>query len=388
MSAVMRHWDDGVDLRTFSEKCMDGFIGLSDAGFSADECEILAYHPGVENNPFQRMLYSRAMQFGMAPIAVKQLSELEDVPSGIKLSVHFHWIHQVFSKINTEIEAHDAADKFLKNVESLKDRGIRIVWTIHNVISHGSQYEAIELNLRMRFAELADIIHVMNPRTAALCAPYYMLDSQKILEVPHPSYANVYGSYLSKAQARLELGLPPKQPVFLLFGSLMPQKGTRQFLQGMDELQKYFGGEAIALVAGKARLGSFYEEVLKLSSPRIDVKLMAGHVDDQHIQMLFKAADVVVCPYIKGLNSGVVMTAASFGRPVVAPSFIKPTLREVTDAITEFDPADFISSYEACAAAYEKSQNSNLELELLTWAEANAAHAVSDKFFGELKARS
>ncbi|UTW60059.1 glycosyltransferase [Kordiimonas sp. SCSIO 12603] len=388
MSAVMRHWDDGVDLRTFSEKCMDGFIGLSDAGFSADECEILAYHPGVESNPFQKMLYSRAMQFGVAPIAVTQLSELENVPSGLKLSVHFHWIHQIFSKIGTEKKAEAAAEKFLADAKALKSNGARIIWTIHNVISHGSHYEAVEMKLRAQFAELADVIHVMNPRTAALCAPYYMLDTHKLLEVPHPSYAGVYGDYISKSQARLELGLPAGKPVFLLFGSLMPQKGTRQFLHGMDELQKHFDGEAIALVAGKARLGNFYEEILRLASSRVDVKLMAGHVDDQHIQMLFKASDVVVCPYIKGLNSGVVMTAASFGRPVVAPSFIKPTLHEIEDAITEFDPADFSSSYTACTEAYKLGQKPQLEEQLLRWADANAAHAISEQFFSELKERS
>lgn len=387
MSAEKRHWDDGIDLRSFSEKCMDGLLALSAAGFAVDESRILGFYPAVEGNPFQKMLYARAAEFGFAPVAINNLDELDACPTALNVVVHFHWVHNVFAKAENEAEAQAASDTFLRRAEALKARGVKLVWTIHNVISHGTRFEKVELELRQKFADLVDTIHIMNPRTAALCAPVYTLDSHKLLEVPHPSYAGVYGDYISKFQARLDLGLPAGKPVFLLFGSLMPQKGTRQFLQGIGKLQDRFSSEAIVLVAGKARMGAFYEEVLKLSSGRTDVKLIAGHVGDQDVQSLFKAADVVVCPYTKGLNSGVVMTAVSFGRPVVVPSFIMPVLWETDIAVSDFDPSEFDGCYDACLNAYNAAQDEELENRLLAWSRNNSAQQISARFLEGLKAR-
>ena len=42
-------------------------------------------------------------------------------------------------------------------------------------------------------------------------------------------------------------------------------------------------------------------------------------VPDEYVQVLFRAADVVVLPYRQVLNSGVLMLALTFGCPSVAP---------------------------------------------------------------------
>ncbi len=387
MQGKLGYWDEGNDLRSFKEKCMDAVAALGHTDVSVPDTYILGYYPNVKSNPFQKMLYSQAFSHGIAAVAVRSLEDVRNLPQGLKMIIHFHWIHQIFAEVNTVEQAEKAVDTFLEEVRGLKAQGIIIVWTIHNVISHGARFEEQENRLRSVFSELVDHIHIMNPRTAALCDPNYTIDMQKVIEVPHPSYAGVYGNYISKAQARLDLNLAPTDAVFLLFGSMVPQKGTRHFLAEIDSLQEACNGKAKLMIAGKAKVGAFYEEVLQLAAGRTDIKLMTGHVDDQQVQNLFRAADVVVCPYVKGLNSGVIMTAASFGRPVVVPNFLKPVFKGAEEWAVGFDSADFQNCVPACARAYELSQTPTTENEMITWAKELSAQNVSMQFFEKLRGR-
>ncbi len=373
--------------RPLYEECVDAATALAATGRAATDGRLLAYFPHVSRNPYQRMLYSRGFQEGFACFPLKAIDDVLELPESVRLVLHFHWLHKAFHDAADSKAAMRAVDQFLSRIRQAKDAGHATVWTVHNIMSHSAAFPEEETKLRAGVAEIADVIHIMNPDTVDLCAPHYHLPERKVITVPHPSYMGVYGDYIGRAQARFDLGLQPEDQVFLLFGALGPHKGTRQFLAVLDRLQEQLKGQARIVIAGTPGKPAFMEQIMALVAGRSDVQLFQTHVDDQGVQTFFRAADVVVCPYTRGLNSGVMATAAGFGRPVVVPSMMAGAGQGISDYIFPFEPVDMMSCHDACVAALASSGRTEIQEQLAAWALDHAPQTVSSRFFRSLDAK-
>ncbi|WP_286828685.1 MULTISPECIES: glycosyltransferase [Kordiimonas] len=373
--------------RSLYEECTDGMDALMAAGFSGSAGKLLAFFPHASRNPYQRMLYARGFDHGFACFPLKAIDDVEDLPADMQLVLHYHWLHRVFDTSGNKNTAKKAADHFLEKLKRQKDAGHSIVWTAHNILSHAALFPEEEQALRAGMAKIADVIHVMNPETRGLCQQYYSIDEAKTISVPHPSYQGVYGDYMCARQARFNLNLNPDDKVFLLFGSLGPHKGTRQFLAAFDRLQARLEGKGRVLIAGIPGKPAFMEEILALTSGRADMRLFQTHVDDQAVQTFFKAADVVVCPYPIGLNSGVMATAATFGKPSVVPDMMARSLPGAENCVLPFEPGNMDSCHQACLSGLALANDAGVVTRLNDWALANSPTRLSDRFFSALSAR-
>lgn len=371
--------------RSLYEECLDGRTALAAAG--APDGRLLSFFPHAARNPYQRMLYARGFDHGFACFPLKAINDVTDLPEDVKLVLHYHWLHRVFDEITDDRAAQKAVDHFLDKISRQRAMGHTILWTVHNVMSHAGLFPEQERDLRSQMAELADIIHIMNPHTVDLCREIYRLDERKIMSVPHPSYRGVYGDYLCRHQARFNLDLQDDDLVFLLFGSLGPHKGTRQFLGAFDNLQARLGGRARVLVAGVPGKPAFMEQILELAAARSEIQLFQTHVDDQAVQVFFKAADVVVCPYPVGLNSGVMVTAAGFGRPVVVPDMMAGACAGLEDCMQSFRAGDIDDCLDACERAVTMADRTDISSTMDAWAEKHRPEHVSAAFFAALNER-
>ncbi|MBV1901299.1 MAG: glycosyltransferase [Kordiimonadaceae bacterium] len=370
-------------LRPFGEKCADATALLKAKGYSGGK--LLAYYPRVKQNPFQQMLYASGFESGFACFDAQSVDDMLAGPKGQPLIAHYHWLYNAMKGAKNAQDAAAMASVFLDKVRAQKGAGHTVIWTVHNILSHNSAFPEEEATLRAEMAKLADHIHIMNPDTVALCAPYYEVPEHKVFHVPHPSYSGVYGDYLSKAEARHTLGLQAEDKVFLLFGSMMPQKGSLRFLAQLDALQKAFEGRARIVIAGKANDEAYMAKVMQLIAGRGDVQLHSGYVSDQQVQLYFKAADVAVCPYALTLNSGVVMTAASFGRSSVVPNVLAGVLADVARQTAAYDSEDMDACIAACVKAVAISEVADTEAVLRNWAKSLAPRYVSNRFFDVLR---
>lgn len=373
--------------RSFEEACVDAKLSLFAKGINLDEAHLLAYYPPIRRNPYQHMLYSAAFEQGFACFPVHNLDEITSPPVRAPLGVHYHWVHRVFADAKTSREAALAADRFLDTVDRQKEAGIKILWTVHNLISHSADFLDEELILRAGLGERADFVHIMNPATVELCARYYELNAAKTFMVPHPSYFDVYGDYISAEQARFDLGITPEEKTLLLFGSLGPHKGTRQFLGELEQLEQSLGFRVRVLIAGLPGDADYMEDIYQLAASKPCVSLFEEHIDDQTVQSLFRATDAVVCPYDTGLNSGVAATAATFGRPCVVPDILAPAMAGASTGIVGFNPSDRGSLSVAIGRALEAGENPATETALVQWAEMHRPRAISRLFFDALRAR-
>jgi len=373
--------------RMFYEKCVEASMALANKGYDAESGKLLAFFPRVKMNPFQHMLYASGYENGFACFEAKESAEMVEAPEGLKVIAHYHWVSRVFQGVKTKRNAVKACNHFLEQVRQQKEAGHTLVWTVHNILSHGSKFPDEEASLRAQMAEIMDHIHVMNPDTAALCTPYYQLPGKKIFHVPHPSYYGVYGDYISRIEARHMLGFLPDEKVFLLFGNMMQQKGGARFIAELDKLQSGLNGKARVVVAGKSFDKDYTAKVQAMIKDRADVQLHPGYLDDQKVQVYFRAADVVVCPYAITLNSGVAMTAVSFGRPVVVPDSLRAVFADVGAQVVHYAIDDMDDCIEACLRAVTIGEIADTEAVLTNWAQLMAPRRVSGQFFEALRSR-
>lgn len=237
--------------------------------------------------------------------------------------IHLHWIGHLF-RDRSSFASILKTSKYLALLSAAKLRRFKVVWTLHNHSSHDSRHSNVERVVRtllIRF--FADAIIVMTRQSADdFEASHGSAAARKLRYVPHPTYSSFYGPAPSKDDARQRLGLLPEMPTFLFFGRIRAYKGTLSLIQAFMELS----GSMQLVIAGNC--GPEDAEILlrmAKSDPRIH--LLLERVPDDDVASLVAACDWMVLPYEEVMNSGVLLLALSYARPVIAPD--APTLVEV-----------------------------------------------------------
>jgi glycosyltransferase involved in cell wall biosynthesis len=100
-------------------------------------------------------------------------------------------------------------------------------------------------------------------------------------------------------------------PVILSFGLLRPYKGLENLLEAFGEV----AGAELWIVGNPRMPVEPLHELAALSGAR--VRFVTRFVEDAEIPAIFRAADLVVLPYLDAEHSGVLYTALAFGKPLV-----------------------------------------------------------------------
>ena len=134
--------------------------------------------------------------------------------------------------------------------------------------------------------------------------------------LPHPIY-DIFGSPLSKSDARKELGIDPDVPLILFFGFIRAYKGLDILLEAMrDAHLKEIN--AHLLIAGE-----FYESEANyeqwLGDPELAKRLIIKRefIPKEEVRHYFSAADIVAQPYKHATQSGVTQIAYQFNCPML-----------------------------------------------------------------------
>ncbi len=219
--------------------------------------------------------------------------------------------------------------------------GATVVWTVHNGLAHEAEFERAEVELARRLAEVADVVHVLSAATRDYVAPWYELPAEKVVHLPHPSYKGMYDRSVSRAEARTALGLREQDKAVLFFGQIRAYKGVDTVVAAAAAARAR-DEDVVLLLAGHTHDSEL---------AKIDALLPAGlrtvrhhdFVRDADVQTWLTAADVLVLPYQRILNSGSMFLGATFGLPVVLPR--QPHLE------SEFGDEPWVHLYDASASA-------------------------------------
>ncbi len=206
---------------------------------------------------------------------------------------------------------------FLRSLSLAKDRGYRIVWTVHNIFGHEVQHTEVDHLAKVALARLADalIIHCRCARERI--RDFFDRTGEDIFFIPHGNYIDSYPNVLTREQARSRLGLSAQEFVYLFFGYVRSYKGITQLVEAF---QRQAGPHLRLVIAGLAYPASYARELAQRVRTDHRIRFDPKLIPAEDVQIYLKAADVVVLPFENILTSGSLILALSFGKPVIAPA--------------------------------------------------------------------
>lgn len=290
--------------------------------------------PAYGDNPFLRMLLSVAKERGTRIIKAVAVDELQQHLANLGAGdvLHWNWVAQVTQQPRTPWGAKSNVDRVLRMLHAASERGVKIVWTLHNTLSHDARNAAQDRRMHQELAHLADAVHVMN-RASAEVVTEFTLPAEKLRYIPHPSYVGVYPKAVERSKARERLGVAEDAFAVLALGHMKRYKGVLDLVDAAAAATR----RPTLLLAGQGTSRDW-----KAIESRIPASLTAvrspGYVPDGEAPWWFAAADAVVLPYRRILNSGSAMLAATFGRAVVMP--------DEASVIGEYGDEDWVVTFD------------------------------------------
>ncbi len=304
---------------------------------------VLTFAPLAQINPFQRLLYCRAAQAGYAVVPAVHFTDLASVNWQGRSVIHLHWLASVLAGSETAAETEERVALFEQEMLRWRRAGHKVLWTLHNVLPHNTQFPEAEIALRKVLVAHSDIIHILSEHSVEEARKYYDIPDEKVFLVPHPSYEGWYANVGDSAAARLDLGIDPDDFTFVQFGALQPYKGVLELVDAFRQLKSRHPLRRFRLiVAGNPADKEYVAQVLDAVADVPEIRLIQSAMQEKEIQTLFNAADVLVAPYVKTLNSGVSLLAATFRKPLVAPNVagVSQTFAEDTTLLYAGKPGD------------------------------------------------
>jgi glycosyltransferase involved in cell wall biosynthesis len=284
----------------------------------------------IDDNPYQKLLIEQLSHLGVQ-IETGDIFTLALLERHQPDIIHLHWLDPYFIGSNT-LDSWVKSFKFLIKLVFLRWRGTKIVWTAHNLKNHEgrnaiSGWVCTALVARIAHAIVAHCESAKHEIATAL----HLNQKDKIFVVPHGNYIDFYANTIDRTEARQELNLSESSLVLLFLGLLRPYKGVLELIESFKQLPQ---DKVELLIAGKAINDEFVQLIQQQVKGQENIRLMAGFVPEERIQVYMNACDVVVFPYREILTSGAVLLAMSFSRACIAPR--KGCMAEVLDDLGAF----------------------------------------------------
>jgi len=202
--------------------------------------------------------------------------------------------------------------------------GKKIVFTAHNVNAARRDSKDTIVNrasLRIQY-HLADHIFVHTERMQReLVAEFGVLKSNTSV-IPFGINNTSPTTAITSSEAKQRLCVTTSDRTILFFGQIAPYKGLEYLIDALSDLVNRNDSYRL-IVAGKVKPGqeAYWNEIRrKIAVSEIQHRIIQRieHIPDEEVELYFKAADVLVVPYVQIFQSGVPFLAYSFGLPVIA----------------------------------------------------------------------
>jgi len=231
--------------------------------------------------------------------------------------VHVHWTAPVTRGVASVEEAMERAARFDRLLAVARARDLHVLWTVHNEVAHETPSVAADLAMNASLARRATRVIQLHEHTASALAPETVLPPERTVTLPHASYAGLYPMPPSAREARTRVGCPEDVPTVGLIGLLRPYKGVDLLLEAAALAAREVQGLTV-LLAGRAAPEE-QDRIENLIPAGLEVIRHYDFIPDDEIGAWFQACNVLALPFRRILNSGSVLLAATFGRPVILP---------------------------------------------------------------------
>ncbi len=149
----------------------------------------------------------------------------------------------------------------------------------------------------------------------------YMLNSIQIKNI-NKLHIIKHGGYLdhvqniNKQKTFDELGLKPSKKYLLFFGQIKKTKGLDILLEALSNINQ----DTHLIIAGKPWNDNFsyYEKIISDNKLNNKIIKKIRFIEDDERDKLFAISDMIIIPYKKIYQSGVILMAMSYGLPIMA----------------------------------------------------------------------
>jgi len=213
----------------------------------------------------------------------------------------FHWIEKL-----PEMRGGFIQTVFLFClIPILKLFGIKLIWTMHNKLSHSGQYPKLTKAIFKLMLKNASLILTHSSEGIEFGAHMVMGSEKRSHYFPHPV-----------KDRRLKNKIEKEQDI-LIWGTISPYKGIDNFLEYIYEnkLENKFN----ILIIGKVSTSEYAERLQKFTNEKIRIE--NKFIEDDILQNLIAKSKLVLFTYSKAsiLSSGVLMDSLGYGANVVGP---------------------------------------------------------------------
>jgi glycosyltransferase involved in cell wall biosynthesis len=275
----------------------------------------LAYCPDwSSSNPYQTLLYAGIKKnFNTKAIPVAFTEVIADpLEFAFKYRyLHLHWIHGWVDHHNK-----NKVEEALRVLTELKDSGVIIIWTVHNLFVHDTGGSSEELYFRSKLAKLVDFILVHSKYARDLILEKYDLEKYKknILVSNHGHYEQVYGESRDSIRCKKILKIKSDSFVIGCIGEIKPYKGILEFLEEASKIISNYENVLI-YIAGACKDKLLADKILSYANKNIKINI--GRIHDNELRNNICACDVLAIPYKKYLTSGAAILGFTYGKPVI-----------------------------------------------------------------------
>jgi D-inositol-3-phosphate glycosyltransferase len=200
----------------------------------------------------------------------------------------------------------------------------KIVFTAHNVNAAKRDGRDSLLNrasLKFQY-KMSDHIFVHTEKMKSELRQDFAVPDDKVSVIPFGINNTIPVSPMTVLEAKKRLGLAAGEHTALFFGQIAPYKGLEFLIAALARIANRSAAPRL-IIAGKVKRGleSYWEsiqrEIIRTGlGERIIERI--EFIPDSEVELYFKAADVVIVPYVNIFQSGVPFLAYSFGLPLIA----------------------------------------------------------------------
>jgi len=191
---------------------------------------------------------------------------------------------------------------------------MRTVVTVHDVESFSGGTSRKQAR---RIYRLSNMVIVHNEVSKRSLIDFTSLNTDKIFIIPHGNYIDGLSTE-DGVVAREKLNIPQQVPILLFFGQIKEVKGLDILLRALPDVVSKFPS-TILIVAGKLWKSDLeeYSNLIHQLGIEKNVRLDIRYIPNNEVPNYYAASDIVVLPYRKIYQSGVLLMAMSYGKAVL-----------------------------------------------------------------------
>ncbi|MGA7127500.1 MAG: glycosyltransferase family 4 protein [Chthoniobacterales bacterium] len=204
-----------------------------------------------------------------------------------------------------------------------KALGKRIVLTVHNVnagLRDGNDSAINRLTLRIQY-QLSDHFFVHTEQMKLELCSSFEVPVDKVSVIPFGINSTVPNTGLKSEKAKARIGLSSSNKAILFFGNIAPYKGLEHLVQALALLVAKDPDYKLVIAGRPKNCAGYWEDIQRqIKSLRLQQYIIEKieYIPDEETEIYFRAADLLILPYVNIFQSGVLFLGYNFGLPVVA----------------------------------------------------------------------